>query len=113
MAYTPNLPKNKRYESREAIRMCEKRPAGGYPYIKDGHPENESVVIQYLSSEAIFYSIEDVMELTGWSKRVVQNLFNKRGFPSTNLGKRKLVESHALIAYFSEKRLREDEFCWE
>ena len=30
----------------------------------------------YVSSEVIMYSIEDVVRITRWSKKVVQNLFN-------------------------------------
>ena len=30
----------------------------------------------YVSSEVITYSIEDVVRITRWSKKVVQNLFN-------------------------------------
>jgi hypothetical protein len=30
----------------------------------------------YVSSKVIMYSIEDVVRITRWSKKVVQNLFN-------------------------------------
>lgn len=57
-------------------------------------------------SEPKFYSIKDVVSLTGWSEKTVQELFNAKGFPSTNLGKEKKVERNALKEYFKIPRRR-------
>ena len=66
----------------------------------------------YVSSEVIMYSIEDVVRITMWSKKVVQNLFNDPSFPSVNYGKHKLVENHALMQFFSVRREKEFEQYW-
>jgi hypothetical protein len=66
----------------------------------------------YVSSEVIMYSIEDVVRITRWSKKVVQNLFNDPSFPSVNYGKHKLVENHALMQFFSVRREKEFEQYW-
>lgn len=110
MPYTANVPKGKYYNNNGPANRRNDRSAGrSYHNVQEGLPDNNSTVIQYLSSEAIFYSIDDVMQLTGWSRAIVQRLFNQKDFPYTNIGKRKLVEAHALIAYFSVKRLRSGE----
>lgn len=65
-----------------------------------------------ISSEAVFYTVKDVQELTGWSFATVQKLFNTKDFPSCNFGRHKLVESHALISYFGQRRLKETDRFW-
>ena len=67
----------------------------------------------YISSEVRFYTVRDVMELTGWSEQVVLKMFNDPRFPSADFGKAKIVETHALIEYFSTKRSRETEPFWK
>lgn len=109
MAYYANVPKSRRFTEREQVYTCDKNSLKDYRMNQEGLPDNKSPIIQYLSSEAIFYSIEDVMKLTGWSRKVVQGLFNIKDFPCSNIGKRKIVEAHALIAYFAVKRPRSDE----
>lgn len=66
----------------------------------------------YVSGEVIMYSVEDVMRITRWSRKVVQNLFNDPSFPSVNYGKHKLVENHALMQFFSVRREKEFEIYW-
>lgn len=51
-----------------------------------------------------FYSICEVAKILGWSEPTVQDLFNRRDFPSCNFGKRKVVEMTALKNYFSVPR---------
>lgn len=51
--------------------------------------------------EIRFYTVEDLMGMLGWSKTTVLKLFNDPKFPSTDYGKNKVVEAHALIDYFS------------
>ena len=65
-----------------------------------------------ISSEVRLYSINDIVEMSGWSKRVVQKLFNDPDFPSLDYGKAKLVEAHALIAFLSVKHEKELEPYW-
>ena len=65
-----------------------------------------------ISSEVRLYSINDIVEISGWSKRVVQKLFNDPDFPSHDYGKAKLVEAHALIAFLSVKHEKAKEPYW-
>ena len=52
--------------------------------------------------EPKFYTIKEVAKMTGWSIPTVQNLFNRRDFPSCDFGSSKVVEGSALRAYFSK-----------
>ena len=61
----------------------------------------------YISSEVRFYNVQDMMEMSGWSEKVVHRLFNEPEFPMADLGKSKIVEAHALIKYFSVRRTRD------
>lgn len=54
-----------------------------------------------------FLTVKDVAELTGWNVTTVRNLFNIEDFPSCDYGREKVVEIHALVAYFSVPRRRE------
>lgn len=60
----------------------------------------------------VFYTIEDVVLLTGWSLATVQKLFNDPHFPATDYGKNKLVEAHALVKFFSERREKKGDYYW-
>ena len=51
-----------------------------------------------------FISIKEFSELTGWSEKTVQELYNRKDFPSTDFGKEKKAEVHAIINYFSVPR---------
>lgn len=113
MAYSANVPSRMRTAERYGNRTNDNINRREYPRTQEGLPGSNNTIIQYLSSDAVFYSIDDVIKMTGWSRKVVQKLFNTTGFPYTNFGKRKLVESHALVAYFSVSRLREEELNWE
>ena len=64
---------------------------------------------RYISSEVRFYTIDDVAKLTGWSERVIRKLFNDPSFPTSDYGKMKIVEAHALIDFFSSRRSRGNE----
>ena len=55
-------------------------------------------------SEPRFYTIKEVAKMTGWSIPTVQNLFNRRDFPSCDFGRGKIVEGAALREYFSRPR---------
>ena len=56
-----------------------------------------------------FVSIKDFMELTGWSEKTVQEIYNKPDFPSTDFGKEKKAEVHAIIEYFKVPRRKKDD----
>ena len=66
----------------------------------------------YVSSDIQFYTIEKLIEMLGWSEATVQKLFNAPDFPSVDYGKTKVVENHALLEYFSKKRLKQSEPYW-
>lgn len=68
---------------------------------------------RYISSEVRFYTVEDVMKMTGWGKKVVLRIFNDPEFPSANFGRAFLVEAHALIEYFSVKRTKTGDYHWK
>ena len=50
-----------------------------------------------------FYTIKDLIRLLGWSETTVQKMFNDPKFPSSDFGRTKVVEAHALIDYFSKR----------
>ena len=63
-------------------------------------------------TEVRFYSIYDLIDLLGWSEPTVQKLFNDPKFPAVDYGKQKVVEKHALIRYFSERREKKYDSYW-
>ena len=67
----------------------------------------------YISSEARFYTIGNIQEMTGWSKKTVQRLFNDPRFPAADYGRIKVVEAHALIDYFSKRHEKDRERHWQ
>lgn len=67
----------------------------------------------YISSEVKFYTISDLKEMLGWSENTVQKLFNDPKFPSSDFGRIKVVEAHALIDYFSKKHLKRNDGYWK
>ena len=56
----------------------------------------------YTSSRVIFYSMDDIMRMSGWDEMTVRKLFYDRRFPSQYFGRTPLVEAHALISFFME-----------
>ena len=67
----------------------------------------------YISSEVKFYTILDLKNMLGWSENTVQKLFNDPKFPSSDFGRIKVVEAHALIDYFSKKHLKRNDGYWK
>ena len=65
-----------------------------------------------ISSEVRLYSIDDLTEMSGWSRKTVAKMFSDPSFPSLDYGRTKLVEAHALIEYFSVKHERERDRFW-
>lgn len=51
-----------------------------------------------------FVSIKQFCEASGWSEKTVQDLYNRPDFPSTNFGKEKIAELHAIVDYFKVPR---------
>lgn len=78
--------------------------------------ESGEAINQYFildgSTKPEFLGVEDVMEMTKWSKHIVLKLFNTEGFPCTDFGKTKLVLSYAFYAYFMESHTRENTAGW-
>lgn len=67
----------------------------------------------YILSEVKFYTISDLKNMLGWSENTVQKLFNDPKFPSSDFGRIKVVEAHALIDYFSKKHLKQNDGYWK
>lgn len=63
--------------------------------------------------EVRFYTVEDLMAMLGWSKTTVLKLFNDPRFPSTDFGRNKIVEAHALIEYFSVRHEKKRDRHWK
>ena len=59
---------------------------------------------RYISSDVRLYTVKEVMELTGWSEKIVLSIFRDPEFPAADFGRSKVVEAHALIEYFSVRR---------
>ena len=53
-----------------------------------------------------FITVRELAKLTGWSIATVQNLFNRKDFPSCNFGKEKIAEINAVREYFKIPRRR-------
>ena len=66
----------------------------------------------FISGEVRFYGIADLVDMLGWSRHTVLKLFCDPEFPAVDFGKRKVVESHALIEYFSIRRSRSEKPYW-
>ena len=67
----------------------------------------------YISSEVKFYTIAELTKMLGWSENTVQKLFNDPKFPSSDFGRTKVVEAHALINYFSNKHIKKNDGFWK
>lgn len=60
----------------------------------------------------LFFNIEDVMKMTGWSRKTVEELFRHPEFSSTDLGRKQLVLKTAFINFFSVKRKGSERNTW-
>ena len=63
----------------------------------------EDIGSLYYSPEVKFFTKEELQEKSGWSEEEVRLLFYDRRFPSTNFGRKEVVEVHALIQFFAKK----------
>lgn len=59
-----------------------------------------------------FYGISEVAELTGWSEKTVQKMFNDPKFPMADFGKGKIVLENALVEYFSARHEKSKDRYW-
>lgn len=73
---------------------------------------NTNLNLTYELGPAKFYTIDDVVSLTGISKKQVRKIFNDPDFPCCLLGKSYIVEEAALRKYFSVRRSRDDSPYW-
>lgn len=65
------------------------------------------------TDNVLFFSQEDIRNITGWSKHTVETLFNYPSFPCTDIGKSKLVLKTAFIKFFSERRCKDSKAYWK
>ena len=59
----------------------------------------------YRSPKVVIYSREEILEKSNWSEDEVELLFADLRFPMTDLGKKQIIEAHALIQFFARKTL--------
>ena len=77
------------------------------------YPERDFLLYHaYTSSEARFFTMKDIQEMTGWSEKTVKKLFNDPKFPSADYGRNQVVEVHALIDYFSKRHEKKLDSYW-
>lgn len=65
-----------------------------------------------LSPEVIMYGVQDVMKMTGYSKKTVLKLFGDPDLPKLYIGRKVLVEAHSLIAYCAVTRDKTEDAFW-
>lgn len=76
----------------------------------DGQLEKVKELAKYLHEietgllQLQFISIKDFSKITSWSPATVKDLYNRPDFPSTDFGKEKKAEIHAIIEYFKVPR---------
>ena len=75
--------------------------------------DQAGLIREYVSSEVKFYTVADIMKLTGWSESIVLKMFNDPAFPSADYGRTKIVEAHALIDFFSKRHTKATERYWK
>ena len=68
--------------------------------------------VYVLSPEVIMYDVQDVMNMTGYSKKTVLKLFSDPELPKLRIGKKTVVEAHALIAYCATTHDKDEDDFW-
>ena len=68
--------------------------------------------VYVLSPEVIMYDVQDIMRLTGYSKKTVLKLFSDPELPKLRIGKKTVVEAHALIAYCATAHDKDEDDFW-
>lgn len=63
---------------------------------------------EHLNREFRFLTVEDVMNLTGYSKPTVLAIFNRPDFPACDYGKNKIVFLPAFYDYFMKAVKKSD-----
>ena len=74
--------------------------------------DQRGLVREYISSDVKFYTVEQLLKLTGWSETTVLRLFNDPSFPAADYGRSKIVEAHALIDFFAKRHEKAEERYW-
>lgn len=69
--------------------------------------------VYILTPDVIMYDVQDVMKMTGYSKKTVLKLFNDPELPKLNIGKKLLVEAHALIDYCARSHDKYEDEYWQ
>ena len=59
-----------------------------------------------------FLTVDDMIKITGFSKKKVLELFSDPEFPSCDFGKAQIAEVNAVIQYFSVPRKKEYSKYW-
>ena len=59
----------------------------------------------YYSPEVLFFTKDEIQELSDWNEEEVRMLFYDKRFPSSDFGKKPVVEVHALIQFFAKKEI--------
>lgn len=68
--------------------------------LKDGLVDLDKY-IKAIDDEC-FYTVDDVIKLTGYSRPTVLNMFNMKSFPACSMGKRKIVKKSVFWKFFDE-----------
>ena len=90
------------------------RTADSFNSLRREEKRKSNVIItnHYASNTVVFLDAKELSKKLGWSMRKVFKLFNDPEFPSSDYGKKKVVEMDALKKYFSVKRERKDSEYW-
>lgn len=59
-----------------------------------------------VQTELVFLTQKDFREKLGWGKNTVAEMFNRKDFPSINLGKEKVIEISAFKEWAKKRRER-------
>ena len=68
--------------------------------------------VYVLTPEVILYDVQDVISMTGYSKKTVLKLFSDPELPKLRIGKKTVVEAHAFIAYCATTHDKDEDDFW-
>lgn len=73
---------------------------------------NNGITLLQASTERVndecFYTVDDVMDITGYSKPTVLAMFNRKDFPTCTVGRRKIIKKSAFWKRFDEPMVGEE-----
>lgn len=81
--------------------------------LNDELSEFKSNIDSFSNDDILFFDANDIRKITGWSKHTIETLFNNPAFPSTDIGKKKLVLKTAFIKFFMERRCKDNQIYWK